>query len=199
MDLAKDLILIFITVIFSGNFVFSRSLGLCPYLGVSRNTGAAFGMGLAVIFVMTLASVATWIVYRYLLIPFHIEYLYIVSFILIIATLVQFVEMVLEKNLPTLYQALGIYLPLITTNCAVLGIAVVNMNQFFQHSVPVPGSFIKAVVSGFGCGIGFTLALVIMSGIREQLELAEVPQALKDVPIAFLIAGIISLTFMGFM
>jgi len=199
MALSRELITIFLAVIFVNNFVFMRSLGLCPYLGVSRHSSSAVGMGLAVIFVMTLSSVATWMVYRHVLIPLHIEYLYIIVFILIIATLVQLVEMVMEKTSPGLYRALGIYLPLITTNCAVLGIAVLNMNTFFNAQGPVPGSFIKCLVNGIGCGVGFFVALLLMSGIRERLEFCEVPESLKDIPIAFIIAGLIAIAFMGFL
>lgn len=199
MEITEELILIFLGIIFVNNFVFTRALGLCPYLGVSKHSSSAVGMGLAVIFVMTLSSVVTWTVYRYVLIPFHIEYLYIIAFILIIATLVQLVEMILQKTMPALYRALGIYLPLITTNCAVLGIAVLNMNTFFDAKGAVQGSFLKSLVNGFGCGVGFCIALLLMSGIRERLELSEVPDALKDIPIAFVIAALIALAFMGFL
>ena len=199
MEISKELLVIFFTFIFVNNFVFARSLGLCPYLGVSKHFKPALGMGLAVIFVMTMASVVTWLLYRYLLIPMHIEYLYVIIFILTIATLVQLVEMILEKTSPTLYNALGIYLPLITTNCAVLGIVVLNKNVFFTATGPVQGSLLKSTVSGFGCGVGFTVALLLMSGIRERLEFADIPNAMKDIPIAFVIAGIMSIAFMGFL
>ena len=199
MEMSKELIFVFLTVIFVNNFIFTRSLGLCPYVGVSKHSSSALGMGLAVIFVMTLSSVATWMVYRYVLIPLHIEYLYIIIFILIIATLVQLVEMVLAKTTPGLYQALGIYLPLITTNCAVLGIAVLNMNTFFTTKGPVDGSFLKCLVNGVGCGVGFCIALLLMSGIREQLELCEVPESLKDIPITFITAALMAIAFMGFL
>lgn len=199
MEITKELIGLFFVFIFVNNFVFARSLGLCPYLGVSKHSKPALGMGLAVIFVMTITSAVTWLIYRYLLIPFNIEYLYIITFILVIATLVQLVEMILQKTMPALYQALGIYLPLITTNCAVLGIVVLNKNTFFTSAGPVPGSFIKSVISGFGCGVGFIIALLLMSGIRERLEFSDVPPAMKDIPIAFVIAGIIAVSFMGFL
>lgn len=199
MEITEELILIFFAIIFVNNFVFTRALGLCPYLGVSKHFKPALGMGLAVVFVMTLASAVTWIVYRYVLIPLNIEYLYIIAFILVIATLVQLVEMILAKAIPALYRALGIYLPLITTNCAVLGIAVLNMNTYFDKNGPVHASFLKSLVNGFGCGIGFCIALLLMSGIRERLELVSVPQALKDIPIAFITAAIMAIAFMGFL
>lgn len=199
MALGKEVILIFISMVFVNNFVFAKSLGLCPYLGVSKKFVSALGMGLAVVFVMTLASIVTWILYAYILIPLEITFLYTIVFILVIATLVQLVEMILEKTAPALYHALGIYLPLITTNCAVLGIAVLNKNMFFTVDGPLPGSFIKSVASGIGCGIGFCLALLLMSGIRERLEFADVPPAMKNLPIAFVVAGLIAIAFMGFM
>ena len=191
MAIGKEIIVIFISIIFVNNFVFTKSLGLCPYLGVSKRFEPALGMGLAVIFVMTMSSIVTWVIYRYILIPLELQYLYIIAFILIIATLVQLVEMILEKTSPALYHALGIYLPLITTNCAVLGIAVYNMNNFFTATGPVPGSFLKCFLNGIGCGLGFTIALLLMSGIRERLELADVPAAMQDIPIAFIIATVV--------
>lgn len=199
MEITKELIFLFLGIIFVNNFVFSRALGLCPYIGVSKHTEPALGMGLAVVFVMTMTSVVTWAVYRYVLIPFNLEYLYIIAFILVIATLVQLVEMILQKFVPVLYRTLGIYLPLITTNCAVLGIAVLNMNTFFTKNGPVDGSFLKCLVNGFGCGVGFTVALLLMSGIRERLEFSETPDAMKDIPIAFITAALIALAFMGFL
>lgn len=198
MEITKELIAIFFAIVFVNNFVFARSLGLCPYLGVSKRFSSAIGMGLAVIFVMTLTSIATWLVYSYVLIPLHIEYLYIIAFILVIAELVQFVEMVLEKTSPVLYHALGIYLPLITTNCAVLGIVVLNKDMFFNANGPVPGSFLKCLANGLGGGIGFCIALLLMSGVRERLELCDVPPAMKDIPVAFITAALMSIAFMGF-
>lgn len=199
MEITKELIAIFFAIVFVNNFVFAKTIGICPYLGVSKHFSSAIGMGLAVIFVTTMSSVFTWLVYRYVLIPFHIEYLYIIAFILVIAALVQLVEMMLEKTSPALYHALGIYLPLITTNCAVLAICVLNKDMFFNASSPVPGSFLKSLVNGFGCGIGFCIALLLMSGIRERLELSDVPEAMKEIPIAFIIAALISIAFMGFL
>jgi len=200
MEISKEIIFIFLNIVFVNNFIFAKSIGLCPYIGVSRHFRPAVGMGMAVTFVMTMSSAATWLVYRYILIPFHIEYLYIIAFILVIASLVQLLEMVIEKTAPILHRALGIYLPLITTNCAVLAITVLNKNMFFTNSgQAVPWSFIKAIVNGFGGGVGFAIALLLMSGIRERLDFAEVPEAMKEVPIAFIVAGISSLAFMGFL
>jgi len=199
MEITKELIAIFIAMAFVNNFVFAKSIGLCPYLGVSKNFSSAIGMGIAVVFVMTMTSVVTWLVYKYILIPFHIEYLYIIAFILVIAALVQLVEMILEKTSPGLYHALGIYLPLITTNCAVLGIAVLNKDMFFSVSGPLPWSFIKSIINGVGGGIGFFIALILMSGIRERIELCDVPESMKEIPIAFITAAIMSIAFMGFL
>ncbi len=189
-ELAK----IFIAVVLVNNFVLFRFLGLCPYIGVSKDSESALGMGMAVIFVMTMTSVVTWFIYNCFLVPLNLEYLHIIAFILTIATLVQLVEMVLQKMAPGLYEALGIFLPLITTNCAVLGVAMLNKDTLFGQEL----SFIKCVVQGFGAGVGFTLAMILMSGIRERLELADVPESLKGVPIAFITAGLMAIAFLGF-
>lgn len=188
------LLKIFIATVVVNNFILSRFLGLCPYIGVSRDTDSAMGMGMAVIFVMTLTSAVTWFIYEYLLIPLHVEYLYLITFILVIAALVQLVEMIIKKTAPVLYQALGIYLPLITTNCAVLGVAVLNKDTVFGQNL----SFLKCIVQGFGGGVGFTLAMILMAGIRERLDLADVPEALKGVPITFITAGLMAIAFLGF-
>lgn len=193
-----NLFTIFFNVVLVNNFIFSRFLGLCPYMGVSRETRPAIGMSLAVTFVMTLASVVTWLVYNYILIPLNLTFLRTIAFILVIATLVQLVEMVVRKTAPPLYRALGIYLPLITTNCAVLGVTVLNIDMFFKNGNAVQYSFINSVVQGFGAGIGFMIAMLLMSGIRERLEFVPVPQSLKEVPIAFITAGLTSIAFMGF-
>lgn len=185
---------IFIAVVIVNNFVLFRFLGLCPYIGVSKDTDSALGMGMAVIFVMTMASAVTWVIYNFLLIPLHIEYLIIIAFILTIATLVQIVEMIIQKTAPVLYESLGIYLPLITTNCAVLGVAMLNKDTLTGETL----SFIKSVIQGFGAGVGFILAMFLMSGIRERLELADVPQCFKGVPIAFITAGLMAMAFLGF-
>ncbi len=173
------------------NFILSRFLGLCPFFGVSKKLDSAIGMGLAVIFVMTLASAITWILWTFVLVPLNIKFLDTIVFILVIASLVQFVEMFIKKTLPVLYQALGIYLPLITTNCAVLGVAQLNITSY-------PNSFLYSICNGIFSGVGFTLALVLMSGIREKLELAEVPAPLKGMPIAFITASLLALAFLGF-
>lgn len=191
----KVVIAILVGTIFINNYVLSQMLGLCPFLGVSKKLDSAFGMGLAVIFVMTIASFFTFLLYRYVLFPYDIIYLRTISFIIIIASLVQFVEMVIEKVSPALYQTLGIFLPLITTNCAVLGVAVLNINSGFITS---EFGLAKSVIQGFGAGTGFTLALLLMAGIRERLELADVPENLKGLPITFITAGLLALAFLGF-
>jgi electron transport complex protein RnfA len=185
-----SLFVIVISTIFINNFVLSRFLGLCPFLGVSRNLNSAFGMGMAVIFVMTIASFVTWPIYQLVLVPYGITYLRTIVFILVIASLVQFVEMVMNKTAPALYQALGIFLPLITTNCAILGVAVLNIEDEL--------TLIESLVQGLSAGIGFTLALVLMAGIRERLELGQVPESLRGVPIALVCAGLMSIAFLGF-
>lgn len=172
------------------NFIFSQFLGICPFMGVSKKTGTAVGMGIAVTFVMTLASAATWAVNEYLLIPNNLAFMQTVVFILVIAALVQLVEMFLQKSVPALYQALGIYLPLITTNCAVLGVALLNIQNGY--------SFIESVVYGFTGGLGFLLAIVLFSVVRERTDNCDCPKAFKGFPIALLSAGLLALAFMGF-
>jgi Na+-translocating ferredoxin:NAD+ oxidoreductase subunit A len=189
-----ELFSIFIGVALVNNFIFCQFLGLCPYIGVTERMSSAVGMGIAVIFVMALSSAITWAVYEWILVPYGITYLYIIAFILVIAAFVQLVEMFLQKSVPALYRALGIYLPLITTNCAVLGVATLNMRQLFG----TPHSLIKCIVQGIGGGVGFTLAMLIMAGIRERLELGNVPESLKGVPIALLTAGLAAIAFLGF-
>jgi len=189
---------VIIGMVFINNFVLSKFLGLCPFLGVSRQIRLALGMGFAVIFVMTLSGLLTWLAYRFILLPLNLVYLRTIVFILVIATFVQFVEMVILKKSPTLYRALGIYLPLITTNCAVLGVTVLNINTFFVNGKSLPGSLSLSLLQSFFAGIGFTLALLLMSGIRERLELTDVPKALSGIPIAFIVASLMSLAFMGF-
>ena len=185
-----NLLAIAIGAIFVNNFILFKFLGLCPFFGVSKKTSSALGMGIAVIFVMTCASAITWPLYTYLLIPFEIEFMRTIIFILVIAAFVQLVEMIIRKYQPGLYKALGIYLPLITTNCAVLGVALVNLNERY--------SLIGSVVDGFSAGIGFTFALLLMSGIRERLELADVPKSFRNLPIAFITAALLGLAFMAF-
>lgn len=181
---------IIITFVFINNFILAQFLGLCPFIGVSRNTDSAVGMGFAVIFVMSMASLATWVVYRLILVPLHIEYLQTISFILIIAALVQLVEMVIMKISPPLYKALGIYLPLITTNCAVLGIALIAVRSDYNA--------MESFVAGIAAGIGFLLAIVVMSTIRERLDKEWVPKPFRGVPISFITAGLMALAFMAF-
>lgn len=194
----RTLLAIIISMVFINNFILSKFLGLCPFLGVSRQSKSALSMGLAVIFVMTCSGIITWLLYRFILLPLDIVYLRTITFILVIATFVQFAEMVILKKSPPLYRALGIYLPLITTNCAVLGVSVLNINNFFVNSHPVGHSFILSVTQSFFAGIGFTLALMLMSGIRERLDLSDIPQSLKGIPIAFIVAALMSLAFLGF-
>jgi len=185
-----ELLLILISAVFVNNFVLARFLGICPFLGVSKKVETATGMGMAVIFVMTVASVVTWFIQYFILIPFGIEYLQTIAFILVIASLVQLVEMVIQKTSPVLYQSLGIFLPLITTNCAVLGVAVLNIQKDY--------SFLESVVFALGAGLGFTLAMVLFAGLRERVDLCPVPKAFRGTAIALVTAGLLSLAFMGF-
>lgn len=197
MDVSAVLSII-IGMVFINNFVLSKFLGLCPFLGVSRQIKPAVSMGLAVIFVMSLSGILTWLVYRFILVPLNLVYLRTIVFILVIASFVQLAEMIILKKSPVLYRALGIYLPLITTNCAVLGVTVLNINKFFVNGNPVAVSFGLSLLQSFFAGVGFTLALLLMSGIRERLDLADVPKAFSGIPIAFIIASLMSLAFMGF-
>jgi electron transport complex protein RnfA len=190
MEFISKIFTMSIMAIFVQNFVFSRVLGLCPYIGVSKKLDSATGMGMAVIFVMTLASTFTWLIRTYLLIPMHLEYLQTIAFILTIASLVQFVEMAIQKVAPALYKSLGVYLPLITTNCAVLGVTLLNVSNKF--------SFIESIFNAFFSGIGFTMALILMAGIRERLEKADIPVSMKGMPIALIVAGSMALAFLGF-
>ena len=184
--------MIILAAVLSNNVVFSQTLGLCPYLGVSKKTNTAFGMGLAVIFVMAITSTITYALHTWVLVPLNVDFLDTIVFIFVIAAFVQLVEIILKKFTPTLYHALGIYLPLITTNCAVLGIAIVNVT-----STDIPDIF-GAFLNGLFMGAGFLLALVLMSGVRERMEKADIPQPFKGFPIALLSAGIIAMAFMAF-
>ncbi len=170
-------------------------LGLCPFIGVSKKLDSAVGMGFAVIFVMTMASFFTYLIYKFILVPYDITYLRTIAFIIVIASLVQLVEMVIEKVSPSLYQALGIFLPLITTNCAVLGVAVLNIESGF---ITAEMGLLKTVVQGLGAGLGFMLALLLLAGIRERIELADIPENLRGLPITFVIAGLLAMAFLGF-
>ncbi|MCX7908782.1 MAG: electron transport complex subunit RsxA [Ignavibacteria bacterium] len=184
------LILIFLSAAIINNFVLSYFLGICPFIGVSNKISSAFSMGIAVTFVMTITAIVSWLVNNYLLIPYHLDFLQTVSFILVIASLVQFVEMVIKKVSQPLYRALGIYLPLITTNCAIMGLALfIAMKNY---------DFLESIFYGLGAGIGFTIAIVLMAGIREELDLADVPKAMRGVPITLITAGLLALAFMGF-
>ena len=181
---------IVITYVFIQNFILVQFMGLCPFIGVSKNSESAVGMGVAVTFVTAIASVVCWAVHTFLLAPFGLEYLRTIAFILVIAALVQLVEMIIRKMSPGLYQALGIYLPLITTNCAVLGIAVINADNGYN--------LIESFLAGLSAGLGFTMAIVLMSNIREKLEMTPVRKVFRGVPIAFISAGLMALAFMMF-
>ena len=185
-----SLFILFLGAIFVNNFIFSKFLGICPFLGVSKKVETAAGMGVAVIFVITLASAATWVVYNLVLVKLGLEYLYNIAFILIIASLVQFVEMFIKKSSPSLYQALGVYLPLITTNCAVLGVALTNVQKGYN--------FIQSVVNGIGISVGFLIAIVLLAGIREKIEHNDVPHAFQGSPIVLITASLMSIALFGF-
>lgn len=186
----KEIFAILIGAMFVENFVLSKFLGICPFLGVSKKTSTAVGMGGAVVFVLVLSQAVTWLTNEYLLKPNGLEYLQTIAFILVIAALVQFVETVLKKLIPSLYKALGVYLPLITTNCAVLGSALIFVERQY--------TFIQAVVFGFAAGLGFTMALILFSGVRERLETCDIPEAFKGMPITLIAASLVSVTFVGF-
>ena len=184
------LLLIFIAASITQNFVLTYFLGICPFIGVSKRLDSAFGMGLATTFVMTMAATVTWIINHYLLQKFGLPFLQYVAFIIVIASLVQIVEMFIKKTVPALYRALGIFLPLITTNCAILGLTLFMVLRDY--------SFVEAVVFGLGGGAGFTLALMLMAGIREELDFADIPEPLKGAGITLIVAGMLALAFMGF-
>ncbi len=186
----KELILIAIGSALVNNVVLSQFLGICPFLGVSKRTDTAAGMGGAVIFVITISSLLTSIIYNYLLVGLHIEYLKTIVFILVIAALVQFVEMFLKKSSPSLYKSLGVYLPLITTNCAVLGVALTNVQKDY--------GILPSVVNGFATAVGFTVSIVILAGVRERIEYNDIPESFKGTPIVLVTAGLMAIAFMGF-
>ncbi|MCF0172769.1 MAG: electron transport complex subunit RsxA [Bacteroidales bacterium] len=192
-------ILIIISAVFVNNILLSQFLGICPFLGVSKKVGTAAGMSAAVTFVMALATCVTWLLQNYVLVPLRIEFLQTVSFILVIAGLVQMVEIILKKISPSLYQALGIFLPLITTNCAVLGVALmVVQKQFTFGGESITLNLGQSVVFAVASALGFGLAIVLFAGIREQLELSKVPKSFQGIPIALITAGIMAMAFMGF-
>lgn len=186
----KELLLIAVGSALVNNVVLSQFLGICPFLGVSKNVKTAAGMGGAVVFVITISSFVTGLIYQFILVPLHFEYLQTIVFILVIAALVQFVEMFLKKAMPPLYQALGVYLPLITTNCAVLGVALTNVQKSY--------SFIQSVVNGIGISVGFTIAIIMLAGIREKIEHNDVPYSFQGSPIVLITSGLMAIAFFGF-
>ena len=183
-------LLFILAAVFVNNYILSQFLGICPFLGVSKKVETAAGMGVAVIFVMTLASIATYFIYSFILVKLNISYLYNIAFILVIAALVQFVEMFIKKSSPALYSSLGVYLPLITTNCAVLGVAVSNMQSGY--------GFLLSALNGFGGAVGFAVAIILMAGIRERVEENDHPKAFEGFPFALITAGLMSIAFLGF-
>ncbi|MDD6811622.1 MAG: electron transport complex subunit RsxA [Lachnospiraceae bacterium] len=186
----KDLLIILISSSLVSNVVLSQFLGLCPFLGVSKKTNTASGMGVAVIFVITLASAVAGVIYKYVLVPLDITYLQTIVFILVIAALVQFVEMFLKKFMPSLYESLGVYLPLITTNCAVLGVALTNVQKNY--------GILAGIVNGFATAVGFTISIIILAGIREKMEYNDIPESFKGMPIVLVTAGLMAIAFCGF-
>ena len=186
----KELFVIMLSAVFVDNFVLSKFMGICPFLGVSKKLSSSLGMGAAVIFVMTCATAITFPVYQYILLPNELEYLNTVAFILIIALFVQLVEIVLKKVMPPLYNSLGVYLPLITTNCAVLGVTLLNIDNGY--------TFIESIVNAVFAGVGFSLALILFSGVRSKLETADIPETFKGIPSTLIAASIVSLSFMAF-
>lgn len=190
METVKNLLVILISSSLVSNVVLSQFLGLCPFLGVSKKKETAAGMGTAVIFVITLASAVSGLIYKYILQRLHLEYLQTICFILVIAALVQFVEMFLKKAMPALYQALGVYLPLITTNCAVLGVALTNVQKEY--------GIVEGIVNGFATALGFTIAIVILAGLREKMEHNDIPEPFRGMPTVLLTAGLMAIAFCGF-
>lgn len=185
----KQMLIIFFAAILTNNFVLSKFLGICPFLGVSKKVSTAFSMSVAVTLVMVVATAATWPVYNSILVPYGLEYLQTIVFILIIAALVQLIETAIKKFSPPLYQALGIYLPLITTNCAVLGVTVLNISEGMTYG--------QSLVNSFGAGVGFLVAMMLFSGVRGRMESSDIPESLKGLPITLIAASIVALTFLG--
>ncbi len=190
MNDVKDLLILLLSSSLVSNVVLSQFLGLCPFLGVSKKVKTASGMGVAVIFVITIASAVAGVIYQFLLVPLKLQYLQTIVFILVIAALVQFVEMFLKKSVPSLYQALGVYLPLITTNCAVLGVALTNVQKEY--------GILKGIVNGFGTALGFSIAIIILAGIREKTANNDVPESFRGMPMVLLTAGLMAIAFCGF-
>ena len=190
MELAKSMMIILLTGILTDNFVLSKFMGICPFLGVSKKLDSAVGMGAAVTFVMVCATICTTLIYSLILVPMGLEYLKTIAFILIIALFVQLVEMILKKKVPSLYNALGVYLPLITTNCAVLGVTILNIDNSYN--------MLQSIVNALGAGLGFTIALVIFSGVRSRVNSSDIPETFKGIPSTLIAASIVSVSFMGF-
>jgi len=190
MELFRSLVIILMSSVLVNNYVLSRFLGICPFLGVSKKLDQATGMGISVIFVMIMATAVTWPIQKFVLEPLKIGYLQTIVFILIIAALVQFIEIALKKLIPALHASLGVYLPLITTNCAVLGVTINNITDGY--------SFLESIVSSLGCGLGFLLAMVLFAGVRSRIEASNIPEAMKGLPITLISASIVSLAFFGF-
>ena len=190
MEYFIKILLLLLSSILVNNYVLSKFLGICPFLGVSKKLETASGMGMAVTFVITLASLITYLVQYYILVPLGLEYMQTIAFILVIAALVQLVEMVIQKSSPALYQGLGVYLPLITTNCAVLGVAIINISENY--------TLIDSVINGFGAAVGFTVAIVLFAGIREKWQVIKIPKPMDGFPLALISASLMSMAFMGF-
>ena len=190
MDAFRSLVVILLSSVLVNNYVLSRFLGICPFLGVSKKLNSATGMGIAVIFVMVMATAATWPIQNYFLNPNGLGYMQTIVFILIIAALVQFIEMALKKFIPSLHKSLGVYLPLITTNCAVLGVTIENIDESY--------TFIESIVNSLGCGLGFLLAMVLFSGVRSKIQESEIPESFKGLPATLIAASFVSLAFFGF-
>ena len=190
MELFRSLVIILMGSVLVNNYVLSRFLGICPFLGVSKKLDQATGMGVSVIFVMIMATLATWPIQTFILDPLGLGYLQTIVFILVIAALVQFIEIALKKFMPALHKSLGVYLPLITTNCAVLGVTITNINDGYN--------FLESIVAALGCGLGFLLAMVLFAGVRSRLDESDVPQHFKGLPITLISASIVALAFMGF-
>ena len=194
----KELLIIAIGSAFVNNVVLSQFLGICPFLGVSKKVETASGMGGAVIFVITIASFFTSLIYKFILVPTHFEYLQTIVFILVIAALVQFVEMFLKKSMPSLYKALGVYLPLITTNCAVLGVALTNVQNGYYDDMSAGMGLLTGVVNGFATAVGFLVSIVLMAGIREKIEYNDISESFQGTPIVLVTAGLMAIAFFGF-
>lgn len=198
MDILKTVFITLISTTLINNVVLSQFMGLCPFLGVSKSIKTAGGMGGAVIFVITIASLLSSLVYTFILVPLGLEFLETIAFIVIIAALVQFVEMFLKKSIPSLYSALGVYLPLITTNCAVLGVALNNVTDFNTADYSTGATILMSVLSGFGTAVGFAVAILIMAGIREKIAFNNIPKSFRGMPITLITAGLMAIAFFGF-